>query len=134
VADFEGDVDDDLEDAFGTLLVNHEDNGSGEEEPTDSSAPSFFTLVESLLTEPAISHTGSPYIEVLIKELNNQALMYQLMTQVPIDSTKPEELEETTTFTTGSMSRYNSHHFYGVVINTGALKYSTAGYGQFQAL
>ena len=56
------------------------------------------------------------------------------MTQVPVDFTKPEEPEETTTFTTRSMSRYDSHHFYGVVIDTGALKYSTAGYGQFQAL
>jgi hypothetical protein len=76
VADFKGDINDDLEDAFSTLLVNYKDNGSGEEEPTDSSAPSFFTLVKSLLTELAISHIGSPYAEVLIKELNNQALMY----------------------------------------------------------
>jgi hypothetical protein len=129
VADFEGNVNDDLEDAFSTLLIDYKDDSSGEEEPTDSSAPSFFTLVESLLTEPAISYAGSPYAEVLIKELNNQALMYQLTTQVPINSTKPEELEETTTFTTRSMSRYDSYHFYGVVINTGASKYSTAGYG-----
>ena len=88
---------------------------------------SYFTSVENLLTEPAIPHAGSPHAEVLIKELNNQALLHQLTAQVP----KPEEPEETTTFTTRSMSRYNSHHFYRVVINTGASKYSTAGYGQF---
>jgi hypothetical protein len=31
-------------------------------------------------------------------------------------------------------NKYDSHRFYRVVIDTGALKYSIAGYGQFQAL
>jgi hypothetical protein len=31
-------------------------------------------------------------------------------------------------------SRYDSRHFYGIVIDTGASKYSTAGFDQFQAL
>jgi hypothetical protein len=82
------------------------------------------------LTEP-IPHAGSPHVEVLIQELNNQALIYQLTAQVPMDSTKLEELEETNTFTTRGTSRYDSHHFYGVIIDTGASKYSTARYGQF---
>jgi len=43
-------------------------------------------------------------------------------------------VDDTNTFTTGSTSRYDSHYFYGVVIDTRASKYSTAGYGQFQAL
>ena len=60
--------------------------------------------------------------------------MHQLTAQVPVDSTKLEELEETNTFTTRSTSRYDLHYFYRVVIDTGASKYSTAGYGQFQAL
>ena len=76
MADFKGDINDNLEDAFGALLIDYEDNSSGEEEPTNSLAPSFFTLVKSLLTKPAILYTGSPYAEVLIKELNNQALIY----------------------------------------------------------
>ena len=73
MASFKGDFDDndDLEAAFGTLLVDYKDNSSSEEELTNSLASSFFTLVESLLTELAIPHIGSPYIEVLIKELNN---------------------------------------------------------------
>ena len=31
-------------------------------------------------------------------------------------------------------SRYDSRHFYGIVIDTGASKYSTASFDQFQAL
>ena len=76
MADFKGNINDDLEDAFSTLLVDYEDNSSSEEELTNSLALSFFTLVKSLLTELAISYIGSPYAEVLIKELNNQALMH----------------------------------------------------------
>jgi len=45
-----------------------------------------------------------------------------------MDSTKLKELEETNTFTTRSTFKYNLHHFYKVVINTGASKYSIAGY------
>ena len=76
MADFKGNVNDDLEDAFSALLVNNKGDDNNKEEPIDSLAPSFFTsffftLVESLLTKPAIAYIGSPYIKVLIKELNN---------------------------------------------------------------
>jgi hypothetical protein len=37
-------------------------------------------------------------------------------------------------FTTKNTFKYDSHYFYRVIINTGALKYSIAGYKQFQAL
>ena len=40
---------------------------------------SYFTLVENLLTELAIPYTRSPHAKVLIKELNNQALLHQLI-------------------------------------------------------
>jgi hypothetical protein len=35
--------------------------------------------------------------------------------------------------TTISMFRYNVSRFYGVIINTGALRVSTAGFGQYLA-
>ena len=60
--------------------------------------------------------------------------MHRLIAQVPINTIKLEETKETITFTTKSISKYNSHHFYKVVIDTGASKYSTASYRQFQAL
>jgi hypothetical protein len=43
-------------------------------------------------------------------------------------------IEDTRTFTVGGMSRYDTNRFYGIVIDTGAAKYSTAGLDQFQAL
>jgi hypothetical protein len=30
--------------------------------------------------------------------------------------------------------RYNSHYFYSIIVDTGAVKQSTTGLGQFQAL
>ena len=77
MASFKGDFDDndDLEDAFRALLVDYKDNSNSEEELTNSLAPSFFTLVKSLLTE-LIPYIRSPYTEVLIQELNNQALIH----------------------------------------------------------
>jgi hypothetical protein len=73
VAEFEGeddDSEDELGNAFITLLVDIEEEEVLEEQHSDS----YFTLVEHLLTEPA--HVGSPHVEVLIKELNNQALIH----------------------------------------------------------
>ncbi len=90
---------------------------------------SFFTSVKNLMTEPVV-----PHIEALVNELNNQALVHQLMTQAPTEPPGPEEVDDTNNFTTRSTSRYDSHYFYRVVIDTGASKYSTAGYRQFQAL
>jgi len=57
--------------------------------------------------------------------------MHRLIAQVPINTIKLEETKETITFTTKSISKYNSHHFYKVVIDTGASKYSITGYRQF---
>jgi hypothetical protein len=54
--------------------------------------------------------------------------MHRLIAQVPINTTKLEEIKETITFITRSMSKYNSHYFYRVVIDTGASKYSITGY------
>jgi len=67
VTSFKGDFDDDddLKDAFKALLVDYKDDSSSKEELTNSLAPSFFTLVESLLTEP-IPYIKSPYTKVFI--------------------------------------------------------------------
>jgi len=67
VTSFKGNFDNDnnLKDAFRALLVDYKDNSNNKEEPTNSLAPSFFTLVESLLTEPS-PHTRSPHAKVLI--------------------------------------------------------------------
>jgi hypothetical protein len=53
--------------------------------------------------------------------------MHQLTNRLP-----SEPVEVTDNFTIkGIISRYRFNCFYGIVIDTGASKYSTAGYGQF---
>ena len=73
MASFKGDFDDndDLEAAFGTLLVDYKDNSSSEEELTNSLAPSFFTLVKSFITKSSIVSYIIPYAKTLIDNLNN---------------------------------------------------------------
>jgi hypothetical protein len=66
---------DKLSNAFIALLVNID-----EEVVEEQYSDLYFTSVESLLTKPAIAHVRSPYAKVLIKELNNQALIHQLTT------------------------------------------------------
>jgi hypothetical protein len=60
--------------------------------------------------------------------------MHQLITRLPSEPKDNLTDDLTDNFTTRNTSRYDSQHFYGVVIDTGASKYSTAGYRQFQAL
>jgi hypothetical protein len=53
--------------------------------------------------------------------------MHQLTNRLP-----SEPVKVTDNFTTkGTTSKYGSNRFYRIVINTGASKYSTTGYGQF---
>ena len=73
VAEFEGkdnNSKDELGNAFATLLVDIKEEEVLEEQHSDL----YFTLVEHLLIKP--SHARSPYAKVLIKELNNQALIH----------------------------------------------------------
>ncbi len=71
-----------------------------------------------------------------IEHLSNNSLSYKLTKTVLV------ELEDSIEPVTSSnvsdafpiISRYNSHCFYSIIINTRAAKQSTAGLGQFQAL
>jgi hypothetical protein len=54
--------------------------------------------------------------------------MHQLTNRLPSKLIK----EVIDNFTTKGLTfKYNSYYFYGIVINTGALKYFITGYGQF---
>jgi hypothetical protein len=144
VAEIEGENDDDMSsedelgDAFASLLVDTEEEEVGKQH-TDS----YFTSVESFFsTELSIVSYTIPYVKTLVDDLNNQALVHQLTAQLPSgqmdnltdNSTDNLTVDFADSFTTGNASRYDSRHFYGVVIDTGASQYSTAGYEQFQAL
>jgi hypothetical protein len=132
VAEIEGDntSKDKLSNAFEALLA---DIGKEEEEQhPEQYSNSYFTLVKSLLIELSVAPSIVVlYTKTLVNNLNNQALMHQLTNRLP--SKLIEEVTDNFT-TKGPISRYNSYCFYRIVINTGASKYSTTGYGQFQAL
>jgi hypothetical protein len=118
---------DKLGDAFKALLA---DTSEEEEQHSDS----YFTSIEVLLTKSLVPYIIVPYVENLASNLNNQALIHRLTTRLPSEPKDILKNDLIDNFTTRNTSRYNSHHFYKVVINTGASKYSTAGYRQFQAL
>jgi hypothetical protein len=57
------DSEDKLSNAFAALMVDIDKE--------DQHLDTFFTLVKGLLTKPAV-----PYVETLVEELNNQALVH----------------------------------------------------------
>jgi hypothetical protein len=80
VAEIEGENDDDmssedeLSDAFATLLVDIEEEEVGEQ------PDSYFTSVKSFFsTESLVTSHINPYVKTLVDDLNNQALVHQLI-------------------------------------------------------
>jgi len=73
VAEIEGkdDSKDKLGDTFITFLVDIK-----EDKVVKEHSDLYFTLIENLLTELVIPYARSPHAKVLIKELNNQALLH----------------------------------------------------------
>ena len=72
--------------------------------------------------------------QFLTEILTNQSCLHQLTTEAPVQEydTEPQAIDSLVAG--GQESRYDSKSFYGIVIDTGASKFSTAGYPQFQAL
>ena len=118
----EEDTEDELGHAFESLLLDTEKVEDSEQ---------FFTSIGGLLTAPSmLAETASAFVN----DLNSLSLVHQLTGENP--TLKPDEslVEDAYAFTVEGTSRYDSRRFYGIVINTGASKYSTAGFSQFQAL
>ncbi len=108
--------------AFATLLADTNN--------INRTSKALFILVASLLaqTAPAI------LVEIantLINSLNSISLVYQLIGYNPILTTNELYTKDAYTFAIEGISRYNSHHFYRVIINTGTSKYLTTRLGQF---
>jgi hypothetical protein len=120
-------------------IIDDMDEGEAEDEHQHSD--SFFTSVESLLAASDIQppNEQAQALDVrapevlttmangLVDELTSLSFTHQLTGENY--TVEPEELpaEDTQTFTVGGTSRYSSQRFYGIVIDTGASKYSTAG-------
>jgi len=97
------------------------DNDNSEEELEDPNG-CYLTLFGTLTTDEATSTSV---------ELANKACAYLLTT---ISTEPTTETDPFNYNTTTAASRYTSTVFMGIMIDTSALKKSTAGYGQFQAL
>jgi hypothetical protein len=71
-------------------------------------------------------------------ELANRAFEHQLSTRAlessDVTADSPNQTHDGAVNSLITASRYNATRFYGIMIDTGAAKRSTAGYGQFQAL
>ena len=67
--------------------------------------------------------------------LANKAFGHSLTSEEPTLATNPTLATDPFTYTLNtSNSRYTLDVFLGIVVDTGASKKSTAGYGQFRAL
>ena len=86
---------------------------------------SFFTSCGILSAESAANIT---------QKLSNQACLHHLSPAMSHGHAGGSNDLNVDSFALGDSSRYGSKEFYGVVIDTGAAKRSTAGIHQFQAL
>ena len=120
IAAYEGDETDDseyeeLDEIFGDLTL---DTGSTDL-PYNPDSNTYFTN--------SISEEGA---SLIVKNLADRSMIHVLTNTVPANPVdQPAE-----TFNASTVSRYSSNRFQGIMIDTGAAKRSTAGYGQFQAL
>ena len=80
ITNFKGDFDnndDDLKDAFRTLLVNYkEDNSNNKEKLINLFAFTFFTLVKSFITKLLIIPYIVLYAKTLADDFNNQVFLH----------------------------------------------------------
>jgi hypothetical protein len=104
------------------------------DEKEEYHSDSYFTSVKSFLAAPAAPAPLITTANTLVDNLTSLSLIYQITGENhTLEPIKPL-MEDAQTFTVNGISRYNTYRFYGIVINTGASRYSTAGSDQFQAL
>ena len=70
----------------------------------------------------------------LVDNLTFLSLLYRFIGETRTLTPGKALIEDTFAFTVEAISRYNSSHFYKIVIDIGISKYSTTGFGQFQLL
>ena len=120
---------DELGEEFEVLLADADVENLDVEPPVKGTT--WFTTVGGLLTAPA-TLTGTA--NTLVDDLTSLSLLHRLTGETRTLTPGEALIEDTFAFTVEATSRYDSSHFYGVVIDTGTSKYSTAGFGQFQIL
>jgi hypothetical protein len=136
VANAEGKIDgdgneDELSEEFEALLADVDVEDVDVDVKPAVKGTAWFTTVGSLFTAP-VTLTGTT--NTLVNDLTSLSLLHRLTGETRTLTPGKALIEDTFAFTVEATSRYDSGRFYGVVIDTGASKYSTAGFGQFQAL
>ncbi len=83
-----------------------------------------------------MSSTSHTFALNTIEHLSNNSLFYKLTKTVLVGLEDPIEPVTSSNVSNAfpTTSRYNSHYFYSIMINTRAAKRSTTSLGQFQAL
>jgi hypothetical protein len=88
---------------------------------------SYFTLVKTLFTTPNLwpLNVLLNIASELINNLINRSYTYLLIRENSTIESSELLIEDTWTFIVGGMFRYNNNCFYGIVIDTRAIKYLT---------
>jgi hypothetical protein len=109
-----------LDQRFGQYITEYE----GEEEQYDDDE---IELINAFF----IGHDGDSEAEqfftTTVNSLSNQAFQHVLTRSIPTSDSSPDP------FAYATSSRYTSDKFYGIMVDTGASKVSTAGWGQYLA-
>jgi hypothetical protein len=121
------DSEEDFDGIFETLIIDIGSELNSEKELESSTT--YLTAFGELTPNEATSMSA-----VLANKAFSHSLTLEDMTK-PVPATDPTPATDPFTYTLNtSSSRYTSDVFLGIVVDTGASKKSTAGYGQFQAL
>lgn len=121
IAECEGDPNDneepDEEDHAEAWLLEMHDQQGQEPYTNIQSSSSYLTAFGTI-----------PEGRILTNELSSNALHHALTKWIPKDQEDPFTLTVST-----KKPRYNNERFHGVMIDTGAARFSTTGYGQYTA-
>jgi len=89
---------------------------------------SYFTLVKTLFTTPDLQPPKLLNMASnLINNLINRSYTHLLTGENNTTESNKPPIEDAWTFIVGGISRYSTNRFYGIIIDTRAAKYSTAG-------
>jgi hypothetical protein len=129
----EGDDKDECNDAFEALVLDVTADNDFEEQDSDCFLTTFGTLSasEAAFVSAELANKACAHLLTAPTDATGtvtEACAHLLTT--PTDATEADPFVYSTT----AKSRYTSTVFVGIMVDTGASKKSTAGYGQFQAL
>jgi hypothetical protein len=130
----EGDDKDECNDAFEALVLDVTADDDFEEQDSDCFLTTFGTLSadEAASVSAELANKACAYLLTAPTDATDtatEACTHLLTT--PTNATDPATEADPFVYSTTAKSRYTSTVFVGIMVDTGASKKSTAGYGQF---